>query len=70
MNIVNKNVGKLDKVIRIVVGLVLFSLLYFLEKPLGYIGLIGAVPLLTALVGYCPLYKIVGLSTCPLNKKK
>ena len=62
------NVGKIDKVVRIIVGIVLLSLLYFLEKPLGYLVLIGLVPLITALVGFCPLYKIFGLSTCPLDK--
>ena len=63
-----KNVGVLDKSIRIVVGLALLSLLFFLEKPAGYFGLIGLVPLLTSFFGYCPLYKIVGLNTCPIKK--
>jgi len=64
------NVGSLDKGIRIVIGLGLFSLLYFLDKPMGYLGLIGIIPFGTALIGHCPLYKIFGLSSCPLQIKK
>lgn len=63
-----KNVGQTDKVLRIVVGLVLLSLVYFLEKPTGYFGLIGVVPLLTAFMSYCPLYQVLGMSTCPVGK--
>lgn len=64
------NVGSLDKIIRLVIGVGLFSLLYFLEKPMGYLGLIGIIPLGTAMIGHCPLYKIFGLSSCPLEIKK
>jgi len=64
------NVGSLDKIIRLVIGVALFSLLYFLEKPMGYIGLIGIIPFGTALMGHCPLYKVFGLNSCPLDIKK
>lgn len=59
------NVGAIDRVIRIVIGLGL--LWYALMAPAtGYnwIGWIGVVPLVTALVGNCPLYSILGVSTC------
>ncbi len=61
------NEGTIDRAIRIVLGLGLLSLAFVgPQSPLGYIGL---VPLLTGLIGFCPLYKLVGLSTCPLPKK-
>ena len=60
-----KNVGNLDKTLRIVIGLVLISLVFVgPQTPWGWIGI---VPLATALVGWCPLYRIIGVSTC---KKK
>jgi hypothetical protein len=56
------NEGTLDRAIRIVVGIGLLSLT--LVGPRSLLGLIGVVPLLTGLVGCCPLYRLVGLSTC------
>ena len=55
-----QNVGGIDKVLRIVVGLGLLSLLFLLEGSAKWYGLIGLVPLGTALMGYCPLYSILG----------
>lgn len=63
-----KNVGRIDKVIRIIVGLSLLSLLYFMNGNLKYLGLIGLVPILTATVSYCPLYSIFGIKTCKTIK--
>ena len=63
-----KNVGKIDKVIRFIVGLSLLSLLYFMNGNLKYLGLIGLVPILTATVSYCPLYSIFGIKTCKTIK--
>jgi hypothetical protein len=61
------NEGTLDRTIRIVLGLGVLSLALVGPKtPLGYVG---AVPLLTGLVGFCPLYKILGISTCPVPKR-
>lgn len=62
-----KNVGGIDQVLRIVAGLVLISLVFIgPQTPWGWIGLI---PLITGAVGFCPLYKIIGLNTCPVSKK-
>jgi len=58
------NVGMVDKVVRIVVGLAVLSLIFLLEGNARWLGLIGIVPLVTGLAGYCPLYSILGLSTC------
>ncbi|WP_242336935.1 MULTISPECIES: YgaP family membrane protein [Anaeromyxobacter] len=60
------NEGILDRTIRVVVGLALLSLTVAGPRPL--IGLIGVIPLLTGLVGFCPLYRLFGLSTCPMPK--
>lgn len=65
-----RNVGNIDRVVRVIIGVALLSLFFVLEGNLRWIGLIGLVPLLTALVGNCPLYSIVGLSTCPLRTRK
>lgn len=59
-----KNVGSVDKILRIVVGLGLLSLLFVLDAPMKYLGLIGLVPLATSLMGSCPLYTLLGVNTC------
>jgi hypothetical protein len=65
------NVGSMDKVIRIVLALI-FAGLYFPGTVTGTLGLVlvilGGVFLVTALVGFCPLYAMVGLNTCPVKK--
>jgi hypothetical protein len=62
------NVGGIDRVLRIVVGLALLSLLFFLEGNARWWGLIGAVPLLTALMRWCPAYTLFGIRTCSTSK--
>lgn len=62
------NVGSADKVVRIVLALVLFSLFFVLEGNMRFLGLIGLIPLVTAFLSYCPLYGILGLSTCPIKE--
>jgi len=60
-----KNVGKIDKLLRIVAGLVLISLVFIgPQTPWGWVGL---VPLLTAFGGFCPAYRILGISTCKVT---
>ena len=60
-----RNEGGLDRALRIVLGLVLLSLVFV--GPQSLWGLVGLVPLATGLIGFCPLYQIFGLNTCPLN---
>lgn len=57
-----KNIGTLDRALRIVLGLALLSLVFIGPKTLW--GLIGLVPLVTGLARVCPAYSIAGLSTC------
>ena len=61
------NEGTIDRAIRIVLGLGLLALVFV--GPQTALGWIGVVPLATGIIGFCPLYKIVGLSTCPMPKK-
>lgn len=61
------NIGTADRVIRIVVGLILLSLLFILDGSIKYIGLIGIVPLLTAFIKFCPLYTLFKINTCSRN---
>jgi len=63
------NVGALDRIIRVVIGLGLLSLLFVLEGNARWWGLIGVVPLLTAAVGWCPAYVPFGLSSCATKAK-
>ncbi|WP_432289473.1 YgaP family membrane protein [Aminobacter sp. BA135] len=63
------NVGPLDRGIRIVVGLVVLSLLFiYPTSDWRYASLLGLVPLLTGLAGTCPLYSMLGLSTCSTQR--
>jgi hypothetical protein len=64
-----KNVGGIDRVLRIVVGLALLAG-FFLNADATYrwAYLIGIVPLATGLMSSCPLYSILGISTCPMKK--
>ena len=58
----SKNVGGVDRVVRIVVGLGILSLAFVgPQTPWGYIGL---VPLVTGLIGWCPAYLPFGIKTC------
>ena len=64
-----KNVGIIDRIVRIVIGLGLLWYANF-AAPTGYnwIGWIGVIPIVTALIGNCPLYSIIGVSTCPAKR--
>ena len=62
----HKNVGDFDRIIRIVIAVVLFSLFFFLPGNFKWFGLLGLLPLITAIVRVCPLYMLLHIST---NKK-
>ncbi|GAA5345141.1 DUF2892 domain-containing protein [Planifilum fimeticola] len=66
----DKNVGRVDRWIRVIIGLALLSLLVFAEGNLKWLGLLGLVPLLTAAVSRCPLYSLCGIRTCSSEKAK
>ena len=58
-----KNEHKVERTVRVLLGLGLLSLLFV--GPQTMWGLIGIVPLATGLLGTCPLYTLLGFSTCP-----
>ena len=60
------NVGGIDKILRLVAGVGLIGATAAGVLPVW--GYIGIVPLATALMGWCPLYPLLGLNTCPLKK--
>lgn len=64
------NVGGIDKILRIVVGLALLAFALFAPATVSWkwIGWIGVIPLATGLVGFCPFYPLLGLNTCPIKK--
>ena len=60
------NVGNVDRILRIVVGLVLIALVFVgPQTPWGWLGLI---PLATGLLRTCPAYSLLGVSTCPAKR--
>jgi len=63
-----KNVGGIDKILRIVAGVVLLGLT--LAGVIGSWGWIGVVPLATGMLGWCPAYMPFGIKTCAVAKKK
>lgn len=56
------NIGSIDRVLRIVVGLALISMVFI--GPQAAWGWIGVLPLATALIGWCPAYSLLGIKTC------
>lgn len=62
------NEHTVDRAIRIVLGIALLSLT--VVGPKSLYGLIGIIPLVTGIVGFCPLYRIIGVSTCAAPQKK
>ncbi|MFZ1729092.1 MAG: DUF2892 domain-containing protein [Bacteroidota bacterium] len=64
------NIGSTDRIVRIVLGVALLSLLFILEGNARYFGLIGIIPLATAAMKSCPLYSIAGISTLPAKAAK
>ncbi|MEO6976053.1 MAG: DUF2892 domain-containing protein [Gallionella sp.] len=60
------NEGTTDRALRVIAGLVLIGLA--VSGTIGVWGWIGVVPLLTGLFGFCPIYAIFGMNTCPMKK--
>ncbi len=62
-----KNVGGIDRIIRIVIGVALIAGVFLWPSVLNPWGWIGVVPLATALIGWCPAYLPFGFKTCKTN---
>lgn len=61
-----KNEGTIDRALRVVAGLAVLSLVFV--GPESAWGWVGLVPLVTGLVGFCPLYSILGINTCSIRQ--
>ncbi|MCR9070042.1 MAG: DUF2892 domain-containing protein [Rhodobacteraceae bacterium] len=61
-----RNEGRLDRALRIILGLALIAIVFV--GPQTPVGWIGVVPLVTGLVGMCPLYSLLGINTCGLKR--
>ena len=57
-----RNEGGIDRGARVLLGLILLSLVFV--GPQTMWGLVGIIPLATGLVGFCPLYRVLGINTC------
>lgn len=64
------NIGSTDRAIRIVIGISVLSLYFFLEGGARWVGLIGLVPILTALINFCPAYSLLGMNTCKVKSSQ
>lgn len=63
------NEGTVDRALRVIVGVVLLALFFlYPDASWRYFALIGIVPIVTGLVGWCPLYSMLGMSTCPVKR--
>ena len=60
------NVGGIDRILRVIVGLILISLVFVGPKTMW--GWIGVIPLFTGLFRFCPAYTLLGMNTCPMKK--
>jgi hypothetical protein len=66
------NIGTIDRVARVVVGLLLIAFAIPIGFPAtgwNWVGWIGVVPVLTAVFGYCPAYTLLGITTCPAARQ-
>ena len=66
----NKNIGPLDRILRIILGIVLIAYALQLGMPAtgwNWVGWIGIIPILTALFSFCPLYRLIGVNTGAKN---
>jgi hypothetical protein len=60
-----KNEGKFDRALRVILGAALITLVF--TGPQTAWGWVGVVPLVTGLVGFCPLYALLGINTCGIR---
>jgi hypothetical protein len=70
-SVMTVNMGMIDRVVRVVVGLLLVAWaipIGFSDTGWNWIGWIGVVPLATGAIGSCPAYTLLGFSTCPMKR--
>jgi len=64
----SKNVGGIDRILRVIVGLIAIAFALFSGHEMAIWGWIGVVPLATGLIGWCPAYLPFGLRTCKIRQ--
>lgn len=65
--LIPRNEHTVDRIVRVILGIAVLSLVWIgPQTPWGWLGL---VPLVTGLVGHCPLYRVLGISTCSIDKR-
>ena len=57
-----------DREVRVIIGLALLNLVFVLNGNAHWLEILGVVLLITSVFGFCPLYRLVGMSTCPLPR--
>ena len=65
---VTTNMGTIDRLLRVIGGVSLLVWAFLGTGEWHMLGWIGIVPLATAAIGWCPLYTVIGISTCPTKK--
>lgn len=67
MNLLKNNVGKVDRIVRVILGVLLIgNVFYALQNPIGWVGVIL---LVTGIFGICPLYSLLGINTKSIGEK-
>ena len=69
----SKNIGYIDRTVRIVIGLLLMAYAIpfgFPSTGWNWVGWIGVIPIIAAFVGTCPAYSVLGVSTCAVGARK
>ena len=59
-----KNVGNIDRAVRIVIGIIILGLFFVLNESYRWWAIVGLIPILTGLAGWCPAYLPFGIRTC------
>lgn len=61
--VMSMNIGYVDRAVRFVIGLLLLALVVLVPTHARWFGLVGLIPLITAVMGTCPVYTLLGIST-------
>jgi cell division protein FtsW (lipid II flippase) len=57
------NIGKIDAIVRYVLGIIFLALLFILDNPWRWLGLLGIVFIATAVINFCPVWRLIGVDT-------
>jgi len=63
-HIMTKNIGQIERILRVVIGAALVLGFFLTSGSYSWLYLLGLIPLLTGLIGWCPPYQLLGINTC------